>query len=519
MSNVYSPSLRATLVGARKMGPRPSNVYSPYNVLIIGGGLGGLFTAALLSKSGMRCLVLEKNAIIGGGLQSFRRGTQHFDTGMHLLGGFGKGQTLRRLCDYLGIYDQLRLKDVDETMDEIFMASTGDCYEIRGSREGFAQSWARYFPQEEAGIARYVDALYRITDQLSLFHLRPSDTMAALSEDSLMPADEFIAQYIEDEHLRQLLAYMNPMYGGRAGHTPAYIHAVINVLYIEGTSRFVGNSGQLADALRQVIEEAGGEVLNRAEVTRVVVQDHAVQRVELADGRQFSAEKYVSAVHVRELLRVTDEGAFPKIYRQRLEDLPVGYSAFSVYLTLKEGYPYVNRSGYVQRAWGKIWSLEAYNAEWPHGLLYMTPPDSEDATTASRMTITAPMPFSAVAPWADTTTHQRGAEYQAWKAEMTERVLDLLATRLPNIRQCIDRIEAASPLTIRDYYHSPQGSLYGIEKDAEHFMRWQIPVFTKVHNLYLSGQCVGLHGICGTPLNAVQTAEAILGKNTLLGHI
>ena len=60
--------------------------------------------------------------------------------------------------------------------------------------------------------------------------------MAALSEDSLMPADEFIAQYIEDEHLRQLLAYMNPMYGGRAGHTPAYIHAVINVLYIEGTS-------------------------------------------------------------------------------------------------------------------------------------------------------------------------------------------------------------------------------------------------------------------------------------------
>ena len=135
------------------------------------------------------------------------------------------------------------------------------------------------------------------------------------------------------------------------------------------------------------------------------------------------------------------------------------------------------------------------------------------------MTITAPMPFSAAAPWADTTTHQRGAEYQAWKAEMTERVLDLLATRLPNIRQCIDRIEAASPLTIRDYYHSPQGSLYGIEKDAEHFMRWQIPVFTKVHNLYLSGQCVGLHGICGTPLNAVQTAEAILGKNTLLGHI
>lgn len=85
---------------------------------------------------------------------------------------FGEGQTLRRLCDYLGIYDQLRLKDVDETMDEIFMASTGDCYEIRGNREGFVQSWARYFPQEETGIARYVDAS-TASPTNSLFHLHP----------------------------------------------------------------------------------------------------------------------------------------------------------------------------------------------------------------------------------------------------------------------------------------------------------------------------------------------------------
>ena len=43
------------------------------SAVVIGGGLGGLMTAAILSKEGCKVTVLEKNAIIGGGLQSFSR--------------------------------------------------------------------------------------------------------------------------------------------------------------------------------------------------------------------------------------------------------------------------------------------------------------------------------------------------------------------------------------------------------------------------------------------------------------
>ena len=35
--------------------------------IIIGGGLGGLFTGAILAKEGLRVTVLEKNATAGGG--------------------------------------------------------------------------------------------------------------------------------------------------------------------------------------------------------------------------------------------------------------------------------------------------------------------------------------------------------------------------------------------------------------------------------------------------------------------
>ena len=44
----------------------------------------------------------------------------------------------------------------------------------------------------------------------------------------------------------------------------------------------------------------------------------------------------------------------------------------------------------------------------------------------------------------------------------------------------------------------------------------QIPIYTKVKNLYLTGQNINLHGICGVPLTAVNTAEAILGENTII---
>ena len=44
-----------------------------YDVIIIGGGLGGLSTGVMLSKEGLNVCVLEQHSVIGGCLQSFQR--------------------------------------------------------------------------------------------------------------------------------------------------------------------------------------------------------------------------------------------------------------------------------------------------------------------------------------------------------------------------------------------------------------------------------------------------------------
>lgn len=233
--------------------------------IVIGGGLGGLFTAAILSREGFRVTVLEKNATIGGGLQTFTRWGETFDTGMHILGALRPGGNVWRICQYLGIAERVRARDVDsDCADSLFFAEDAMTYRVAEGRDGFVSSLASYFPDEREGLERYVADLFRMTASVDLFNLRPTEGLGAmplLGDDFLVPADEFIARYTSDARLRSVLAYMNPLYGGRAGQTPAYVHAIISTLYINGVSRFVGGSSHFAELLASVVRECGGRCL------------------------------------------------------------------------------------------------------------------------------------------------------------------------------------------------------------------------------------------------------------------
>ena len=106
------------------------------SAVIIGGGLGGLFTGAILAKEGVKVTVIEKNTTVGGGLQSFTRFGQVFDTGMHVIGGMRPGGNILRICEYLGIADKIHIKDVDDdTTDTLYFAEDGEQYRIAQGKE------------------------------------------------------------------------------------------------------------------------------------------------------------------------------------------------------------------------------------------------------------------------------------------------------------------------------------------------------------------------------------------------
>ena len=109
------------------------------SVCVIGGGMGGLFVGAILAETGFHVTVLEKNHIIGGGLQSFSRGAATFSTGIHNFGGFGEEWALSHLLHYLHIKQMLRVMPADKNAQEIVYTSPERCYHLPKGREAFEQ--------------------------------------------------------------------------------------------------------------------------------------------------------------------------------------------------------------------------------------------------------------------------------------------------------------------------------------------------------------------------------------------
>lgn len=492
------------------------------NVVIIGGGLGGLFTGALLAKEGYRVTVLEKNAAIGGGLQTFRRMGEDFDTGMHVIAGMRPGGTIRRICDYLGITPQMQLRDVDDDCaDELFFLEDRATYRIGCGRQGFVDSLQKSFPGCHDELTAYVNALYRMTDAIDLFNLRPTPSvLTEMPPQALMAADAFIAQYVHDPKLRSVLAYMNPLYGGQAGHTPAYVHAIVSVLYLQGATRFVDGSSHTADLLAKVITDHGGQVLAHDAVTAIDVENHEVKAVTTRSGKIYHAATFISDIHPTALVQLIHGKAFTKAYTERVKQIPETISAFSLYLKMRPGsFPYINHSVYLMSHYDDIWNFSREDRPWPLGLLMMTPPVSRQQPWSSKVLVTVPMRFSQAEHWADTLTGRRGDDYEQWKQQRAREVLAMVEQRYPGFSGNIEGMVTASPLTIRDYYGTAGGGIAGFARDCHQILDSHLPVMTKVRNLLLTGQFVNLHGFCGVPLSAINTSEALSGLNTVVNKI
>lgn len=493
------------------------------SAVIIGGGLGGLFAGAILAKEGIGVTIVEKNATLGGGLQSFVRFGEVFDTGMHVIGGMQEGGNIRRICEYLGIFDKVKVSHVKpEVIDRIYFSEDKKYYRISQGKEAYVNSLAEDFPDQRENLKRYVDAMFRVVEELDLYHLRPSsDSMMMHSEEFMMPADAFIAKYITDEHLRSVVAYMNPLYSGQGGKTPAHVHAIVSVLYIKGPSRFAGGSYLFANTLGDFITANGGTIIVGDGVEKVYTENRLITHVKTKKGVSVKGDYYICAIHPCTFMELMDDpAALPKAYRARLNEIPNSNSAFTVNVKLKPNtFPYLDHTEYYMSRYDEVWNFGNEEDSWPLGFLYMTPPETQQGEFTNKLIVTAPMPWKFVKPWEDTYVGRRGKEYEEWKKECAERIIDRIEEVYPDFRNCIEAINTASPLTIRDYYGVKEGSMCGYSKDCNNMALSHLPVVTKIKNLLLTGQNINLHGFCGVPLTAINTCEAILGRNYILNKI
>ena len=143
-----------------------------YDAIIIGGGLGGLVTAATLSKEGLGVCVLEQHSTIGGCLQSFKRCGCNFDTGMHYVGSLNKGQIMHQYFKYLGVINDLKLQQLDPKGFDQFRFLDGTCYAHAAGYENFIDTLSSKFPEEAQGIAEVAGIIKRVGQQIGVDVLR-----------------------------------------------------------------------------------------------------------------------------------------------------------------------------------------------------------------------------------------------------------------------------------------------------------------------------------------------------------
>lgn len=477
-------------------------------VCIIGGGLGGLMTGALLTKEGYRVTVLEKNGTIGGGLQSFSRKGHLFDPCMHVFGGLQPGGNLRGILDYLGISDKIKVEPYYDTL-----ICGDDRIALPFGREAWIEAMDNGRHKKE--LNAYVDALYRLADTENLFNLRP-DTVT-VEEPENITAKELIDRYVDDETLRGRLSYISHLYDGTLD-SPALLHALTSVLHIDGIYSLVPAAQNMADLLAGTITSGGGEIHLGCPVTAIESDGKQVTAV-LCDKEAYHADHYISAISIGALLHIAPREAFSPAFRRRMETAKQCYSAFCVYGILKPGtLKQTNASYHILRNGASPWGLASVLPDkWPHNMFLMTRSDRGDPQYADTLTIVAPMDFDYVRQWEDSTVGHRPDSYRQWKSTMTERALQMAQEALGQIQT--EYIEAASPLTIRDYNGTTRGTCYGMHSSVLTLAQTTLAPRTRLSNLFLTGQDVNFHGMVGTTLTAVLSAEAIVGRNVIVDKI
>jgi all-trans-retinol 13,14-reductase len=490
-----------------------------YDVVIIGSGLGGLLCGNILSKEGKNVCVLEKQHQFGGNLQTFKRDGKIFDTGIHYVGGLSKGQNLHQYFKYTGIVDKLKLQRLNlDAFDKI--SFEGKTYSYAQGFDNFVKTLANDFPSEINALKEYEKKIKEICSHFPLYNLRPNlglDNETIYYERSV---GNFIKSITPNKTLQNVLAGNNMLYAGIPDKTPIAIHALITNSLIEGAYRFEAGSHQIADLLIESIKNNGGTLMNNSKVKRLEVNQGKVKSAILSNGEVIEADCFISAIHPSLTLEMTNTKLLRKSYRSRIKELEETISVFTVYFSLKpNSFKYLNYNHYHFNE-NSVWTIPSYNPEkWPQEYLFLTPSTGSSSKFTNTATAMTYMQYDEVKQWENSGIDNRGNDYEEFKKQKAEKLINQIEIQYPGFKASINNYYTSTPLSMKAYTGTKNGSLYGIVHDCNNPLKTHIYPKTKIPNLLLSGQNINIHGVLGVTIGSVFTCTEMLGMEYLLEKI
>lgn len=480
------------------------------DVIVIGGGFGGLTSALALAKEGKKVLVLEKCPIPGGAFQSFRRHGQHLDTGFHYVGGIGEGEVLHQLVTYFGLED-LPWQPLDDEFLEVHTLGHTHCLH-RGFQQ-FVDGIAAEFPSERAALEKLVSLMLsinkRIYDSILPNHNIFENILMGVSAKAYIEANfsnPVVRNLLCGQCLTTELTDKLPLY--------SFLQSINS--FVQGSYRLKGGGETLTNRLVENLHAFGGELLTRKAVEQFEIgEDGRIQGVRCTDGTEYFADMFISTIHPTLTVQYVPEcKQMRNVFRRRIQRLENTVGMFTVQLELRpDTIPYLNRSISIIES-EDVWNTPCGKDDPVQNMLinFNVPDDGKFATNIDLLVA---MSWDAVSEWEESSLGHRPEAYKAFKQKKAEECIAFAKRYIPELEGNILNYWTSTPLTYRDYTGTKHGSSYGIRKAYDNLLGTILSPNTPLENLYLAGQNTMLHGMLGVAMTSMLTCNAICGKNLL----
>lgn len=486
-----------------------------YDAIVVGAGNGGLTAALTLAGQGARTLLLERHNIPGGCATSFCRGRFEFEVALHQLSGMGTDAMpgpLRDLLKRLGVLDRLQFVQMDNLYRMVVPGKLDIL--LKADRQAAVDSLKARFPAEADGISRFFDLVYQFcADMVGAFYFKDPEASRekypTFCRYALVPAQQVLDAHFADPLLKSAVAIYWTYMGLPPSRLTFFDLAVVLWAYIEFKPFHIkGGSQALSNALLSAFREAGGTARFNCPVEKITASGSRITGVALKGGEEVSARCVVSNAGTLTTYRdLMDLDEVPDGVFKTLGAASVSTSAITCYLGLdatpetlgiRTATNFITTTTDMDRIYAAMKRFAA-----PEGML-LTCYDVDDPDFSPKGACQAALVGLQYAdPWLDVPP----ARYADAKYRLADQMIRTAEAVVPGIRDAIEEMEIATPITHMRYLGHPGGAIYGTDpfaKDSRFFTHPKAPIA----GLYFCGAWAGSGGFQPTLESGVSAGRA-----------
>ena len=482
-----------------------------FDVIVIGAGAGGLTAAGLLAKAGLKTVVFESDTQVGGYLAGFHRRSFHFNTSIEWLNHCQPGGFVHTIFGYLGgtFPECPQMRNICRFKSDSFdYLLTSDQHDLR-------EALVRDFPGDESGIWAFFQDSERLGERLRLLDQKVLGPDTMVWHEKVRFGLEMlywalpIIRYLRTPIDKGLRRYF------RCGAEKIFISheslmsVMVSIAWASSgnmQSSPLGGSSVLAQWLHDRAVESGARVELNQRVEQVLLDDRLQAcGVKLTDGRRVNAQFVVAACDLQTLYeKMLPNGVISARLLKGLRNADVYYSYFTIFLGLTCNPATLGFGEETLHLIRTDVTRDDQSGGDPHRtLITVNAPSLRDPSLAplgkGTLTIHCPAYLDSADEWHTGSGRERGEAYRRYKESFANILLDRVEARVaPGLRQYIEVMEIATPVTYWRYTGNTKGSIMGAKPTRKNILSGVAHYHTPVKNLLVGGHCGEYGG--GVPL-------------------